>query len=221
MHTWIVNSHFSTLIIAREPLANFTRYKERALKKRITLRGFLLPRFDYTHRIPAEIYFIPFFYYSFRIFFRKVNVLIARFLWPFLACRLLGKVYGAKPYLCTLASIGNSRLSSNTLRALDSFRPEVLRFFSRLHATLRLHTFGARFSIMKTIVLSNVNHFYLKKKKKGNFPRAVFVDRKVSFRNFFKSSSFLSKLCNVYMHVYILKYFDFFNRGPRTIFLEL
>lgn len=52
---------------------------------------------------------------------------------------------------------------------------------------------------MKTIVLSNVSHFYLKKKKKEKEKEKkktslapFFVDRKVSFRNFFKSSSSLS-----------------------------
>lgn len=119
----------------RKALVNFTRFTRN--EKRINVKRISpSPSIAHSPSVPGRDIFYSIFYCSSRIFFRKVNVLIARFLWPFLACRLLGKVY-SKPYLCTLASIGNSRLSSNTLRALDSFRPEVLRFFSRLHATLR------------------------------------------------------------------------------------
>ena len=102
---WIVNSHFSTLIIASEPLANFTRYKERApRKKRIRVKRIspsMLRSHTHTYTVsrPRYISFHFLLLLSY-IFFRKVNVLIARFLWPFLACRLLGKVYSGRSPTC-------------------------------------------------------------------------------------------------------------------------
>lgn len=95
-HIHTVNFHFSTLIIVSRPL-NFSRCNEQALKKKLMLGGFLLLPCSSVTPV-SQVKNISFRFHCSFFFYvaTKVNVLMARFLRAFLACRLLEK-YLTKP----------------------------------------------------------------------------------------------------------------------------